>query len=240
MYSQNYPVRSIADAAPDTRAQFIRRTYAHLAGAILAFIALESVLLSLQPVRDLGYKLLNSGAGWLLVLGGFMLIGWVARSFAANTASKSAQYMGLGLYIVAEAIIFVPLLLLAQWKAGQMAGTDQNALIAQAGIVTLLLVAGLTATVFITRKDFSFMRSMLMVGSFVALGLIVAGAFFGLNLGLWFSAGMVLLAAGAILYTTSNIMLHYGEDQYVSASLELFAAVALLFWYVLRIFMSRR
>jgi len=73
----------------------------------------------------------------------------------------------------------------------------------------------------------------------VALGLIVAGAIFGFNLGLWFSAGMVLLAAGAILYTTSNVLHHYGEDQYVGASLELFAAVAILFWYVLRIFMSR-
>lgn len=224
----------MADAAPDTRARFIRRTYAHLAGAILAFVGLESLLLSLEPVRNAAIGILQSGgAAWLMVLGGFMIIGWVARSFAANTKSLGAQYAGLGLYVVAEALIFVPILLLAQMQAGD------NSLIAQAGIVTLLLVGGLTATVFITRKDFSFMGSILTVGMFVALGLIVAAVLFGFSLGLWFSAAMVFLAAGAILYTTSNILHHYEENQYVGASLELFAAVALLFWYVLRIFMSR-
>ncbi len=228
----------MAEAAPSARAQFIRKTYAHLAGAIFAFIALEAVLLQLEISYVLTDKVLSAPFGWLMVLGGFMAIGYVARMFATNAQSKPKQYLGLGLYVVAEAIIFVPLLLVAQWQATQM-GASQNTLIVQAGLVTLLLVVGLTATVFITRKDFSFMRSFLMVGFFVALGLIVAAVLFGINLGFWFAAGMCLLAAGAILYTTSNILHHYGEDQYVGASLELFAAVALLFWYVLQLFMSR-
>ncbi len=230
----------MAEAAPDTRARFIRRTYAHLAGAIFAFIGLESVLLGLEPVRNAAISILQSGGiAWLAVLGGFMIIGWIARAFASNTQSLGAQYLGLGLYVVAEAIIFVPLLLLAQYKAESM-GAPANTLIAQAGVVTLLLVAGLTATVFITRKDFSFLGAFLGVGFMVALGLIIAGVLFGFSLGLWFSAAMVILAAGAILYTTSNVLHRYGEDQYVGAALELFAAVAILFWYVLRIFMSRR
>lgn len=122
---------------------------------------------------------------------------------------------------------------MAQIQAGS------NVLIAQAGLVTLLLVAGLTATVFLTGKDFSFLKSFLIVGGFIALGAIAAGLLIGFNLGLWFSVAMVVFAAGAILYTTSNILHHYGEDQYVGAALELFAAVALMFWYVVRIFMSR-
>lgn len=224
----------MADAAPSTRAQFVRRTYAHLAGAIFAFIALESVLLSLTPVREAAMGILNKGGGaWLGILAAFMIVGWVARMFASSAKSIGTQYLGLGLYVVAEALIFVPLLLLAQYQAGS------NTLIYQAGLVTLLLVFALTATVFITRKDFSFMRTALLVGSLVAIGMIVAGVIFGFNLGLWFSVGMVILAAGMILYTTSNVLHHYGEDQYVAASLELFAAVAVLFWYVLRIFMSR-
>ncbi len=224
----------MADAEPTTRAQFIRRTYAHLAGAIAAFIALEAVLLGLEPVRNAAIGLLNKGGGaWLGILAAFVVIGWVARMFASSAKSLGSQYFGLGLYVVAEALIFVPILLLAQYKAGS------NVLIYQAGTVTALLVAGLTATVFITRKDFSFMRTFLMVGGLVAVGLIIGGVVFGFNLGLWFSVGMVILAAGMILYTTSNILHHYGEDQYVAASLELFAAVAVLFWYVLRIFMSR-
>jgi len=50
---------------------------------------------------------------------------------------------------------------------------------------------------------------------------------------------MVILAAGSILYNTSNIIHHYNTQQYVAASLSLFASVALLFWYLLQIFMSR-
>jgi FtsH-binding integral membrane protein len=49
---------------------------------------------------------------------------------------------------------------------------------------------------------------------------------------------MILLASGYILYDTSNVLHHYRTDQYVAASLALFAAVALLFWYVLRLLME--
>jgi FtsH-binding integral membrane protein len=51
---------------------------------------------------------------------------------------------------------------------------------------------------------------------------------------------MVALAGGAILYDTSNVLHHYPEDRYVAAALELFASVALMLWYVLRLFLSRR
>jgi FtsH-binding integral membrane protein len=51
---------------------------------------------------------------------------------------------------------------------------------------------------------------------------------------------MVLFAGAAILYSTSNVFLHYRTDQYVAASLSLFASIALLFWYILRILLSFR
>jgi uncharacterized protein len=44
----------------------------------------------------------------------------------------------------------------------------------------------------------------------------------------------------AILYSTSNIIHYYRTDQYVAASLSLFAAVALLFYYVLYILLALR
>ncbi|WOO43454.1 Bax inhibitor-1 family protein [Rubellicoccus peritrichatus] len=233
MNTDSYPVRSLADAAPSARALFIRRTYIHLAFALLAFVGLEAFLLQLPISAEISQKILSSQYGWLMVLGGFLVVGWLARGFAANAQSKGMQYLGLGLYVVLEALIFVPLLLIA------IAQTGGTGILVQAGVMTGLLFAGLTATAFITRKDFSWMRSALTMGFFVALGLIIAGVFFGFDLGFWFSAAMILLASGAILYTTSNIIHHYGEDQYVAASLELFAAVALLLWYVVRILMSR-
>jgi FtsH-binding integral membrane protein len=164
---------------------------------------------------------------------GFMFITQYAESTALKTSDKNKQYMAYGLYILAEAIIFIPLLYIAIMYSGGME------LINQAAIVTLSLFGGLTAVVFVTKKDFSFLRSALTVGFFIALGLIVAGTLFGFDLGLWFSVGMCVLAAGAILYQTSNLVHKYTNEQYIPAAIGLFASLMLLFWYVLRIFMSR-
>lgn len=214
----------------NTRAKFIRWVYGHLALAIVAFVALESVILSLEVTRTLTAKVMSAPFGWLMVLGGFMLVGFLGRSLAASRSIKT-QYMGLAIYVVAEAIIFAPLLLIANAYAG-------GGVIVQAAIMTGLLFAGLTATAFITRKDFSFLGGILTIGGFIALGLIICGALFGFSLGLWFSVGMIAFAGAAILYSTSNIIHHYREDQYVGASIELFASVALLFWYVLQTLLS--
>ena len=78
---------------------------------------------------------------------------------------------------------------------------------------------------------------MLWVRRHPGLGVVIAGAFGGLSLGFWFAVAMVALFCGFIVYDTSNVMHHYATDQHVSASLELFASVTMLFWYVLRIFM---
>jgi hypothetical protein len=50
---------------------------------------------------------------------------------------------------------------------------------------------------------------------------------------------MIGFAGAAILYDTSNVMRHYPEDRHVAAALELFASIALMFWYVLQLFLSR-
>jgi len=145
------------------------------------------------------------------------------------------QYAGLGLYVAGEAIVFVPLL----YVASKMAG---GGVIESAGLLTLLLFTGLTFTAFTTRKDFSMLGGFLSISCFVALGIILASIMFGFSLGLLFSAFMVIVAGASILYNTSNIMLRYNTTQHVAAALSLFASVALLFWYILRIFMggSRR
>ena len=68
----------------------------------------------------------------------------------------------------------------------------------------------------------------------------MGGVLFGFQLGTFFSVAMIALAGGSILYDTSNVMLRYPQDRHVAASLELFASVALMFWYVLRLLSSRR
>jgi FtsH-binding integral membrane protein len=221
----------VSEVSPVERAAFIRKTYGHLAGAVLVFIALELVLFQTGMPKAMIEILGTSRYSWLIVIGGFMAVSWVAEKLAVSDASSSVQYAGLGLYVVAEAIFFMPLLYIAS-------RFSSPEVIPMAGIITALLFGGLTFTAFTTKSDFSFMRTILVVGSFVAMWVIIASVIFGFTLGLLFSAVMVLFAAGCILYTTGQILHRYNTSQHVAASLSLFASVALMFWYVLRILMS--
>jgi FtsH-binding integral membrane protein len=231
----NYDVYagSAAYALPDARAQFIRRTYAHLALAILGFLVIEYALLQVPGIERIG-ALMTEGFNWLIVLALFIGVSWIADYWARSDTSRGLQYAGLTLYVAAQAIIFLPLMVLA------VLISNDPTVVPAAGLITLLLFAGLTVVAFTTRADFSFLRTILVIGGFVALGLIVASMIFGFQLGVIFAVAMVGLAAGFILYTTSNIIHYYRTDQYVAASLSLFAAVALMFYYVLWILLSLR
>jgi FtsH-binding integral membrane protein len=223
-------IMAAADAPARERADFIARTYTHLGWAVLAFAGLSAIL-----VKTVGPQLTalmaSTPMSWLLVLGLFMVAGWVAQKWAANATSIPMQYAGLALYVVAEAVIFVPIL----YIAANFAGPD---VIPTAGIITLAIFGGLTAVVMVSKKDFSFMGRFLQLATFAALGLIVVSLLFGFSLGLLFTSVMILLMSGWILYQTSNILHHYPIGSHVAASLALFAAVATLFWYVLRFVMA--
>ncbi len=224
----------MAEAAPVERAAFIRRTYTLLAAAILGFIAVEAFFFA-TPIAGMIAGLIFGGgaAGWLLVLGLFMGVSFLANRWAVSETSKGTQYFGLGLFILAEAVIFVPLITVATYYSG-----DSSVLV-KAGITTLGLFLGITMTVFITRTDFSFLGPILAIGGFAALGFIIASALFGFSLGSVFAFVMVAFAGTAILYETSNVLHRFNTKQHVAASLTLFASVALLFWYILTIFSSR-
>jgi FtsH-binding integral membrane protein len=176
--------------------------------------------------------MLGGNFSWFIVLALFMGVSMLANWWANSQTSKAMQYMGLGLYVVAEAIIFVPLLFIAAHYGG---GGD---VILKAGIVAIGLFLGLTATVFMTRSDFSFLGPILAIGGFVALGFIGASLLFGFSLGNIFAFIMVAFAGTAILFNTSNVLHKYHPSQHVAASLSLFASIALLFWYILSIFSS--
>jgi len=221
-------------AGVDSRADFIRKTYLHLIGAILAFIGLEAVIFQVADTEAITQRMMGGGMNWLFVLGAFMLVSWVANSWAHSNASPAMQYAGLSLYVVAEAVIFVPLLCIAK-VYGERSGNPD--IIPTAGLISLIIFGGLTAIVFATAKDFSFMRGALMLGGIGAMGLVIGSLVFGFSLGLIFVVFMIVLASGYILYTTSNVLHHYRIGQHVAASLALFAAIALLFWYVLRLLM---
>jgi FtsH-binding integral membrane protein len=232
-FTSTYGNYSAADALPEERAQFIRKTYLHLAGAVAVFVGIEAFLIASGIGAVAARTMMGGRLAWFIVLAAFIGVSSVATSWANSQSSTAMQYAGLGLYTVAEAIIFLPLLYVASYMAG-------GSVIVEAAIVTLGLFLGLTAVVFLTRKDFSFLGPILAIGGFVALGFIAINLIFGFSLGNVFAFAMVAFAGGSILYQTSNILHQYRPNQYVAASLALFASVALLFWYILRIFSSRR
>lgn len=212
------------------RATFISRTYQHLLGAILAFTLIEFVLFRTGAAYTIANVMLSTS--WLLILGGFMVAGWLFTGMANKSESQGMQYLALAGYVVVEAIIFVPLLVIAEYKA--------PGAITSAAVATLIGFSALTAVAMFSGRDFSFLGAALKWAGISAMVLIVCGVLFGFQLGTFFSVAMIAFAGAAILYDTSNVLNRYPEDRYVAASLSLFASVALMFWYVLRLFMSRR
>ena len=212
------------------KASFYKKTYLHVAFAILAFIGVETFLLNTVPA-ELIYMMFAQRYAWLLIIGVFWLASILASKWSLSQ-SKSTQYFGLGFYVVLEAVIFLPLIYIAVLQSG-------GQVIFQAATLTIAMFAGISAVAFTSKRDFSFLRNIIVIGGFLALGLIVGGIAFGFNLGLWFSVGMVILASATILYQTSKLKDSYTTDQYVGASLQLFASIMLLFWYILSI-LNRR
>ena len=220
-----------AFSAPlDARLAFIRRTYLHLTGAVLALAGILTVF----QAAGVGEGIRNwTAAGrwnWYLLLGAFMLVGWMARGMARSQNSVAVQYLALAGYVAVWAVLFSPMISMASQMGGHIVPTAAG--------LTILAFGGLSAFVLTTKKDFSFLAPILGIAGLVAFGTIVVGAIFGFNLGIWFSAAMIIFAIGAILYDTSKVLHEYRTDQHVAASLELFASVALLFWYVLRLLMQ--
>ena len=225
---------SAAAFAPSReRVGFIRRTYAHLAVAVAAFVGIEALLIRSGVAEQFVRAVFVQKGAWLGLMILFLVGSYAAQAMARSETSQGVQYLGLALYVGLEVIIFLPILTVAE-TFPQFKGVA-----AEAGVLTLLVFAGLTVAVFASGKDFSFLGTALWVGSFLALGLVICAVAFNLGgLGLWFSFAMVALACGMIIYDTSNVLHHYRTTQHVAAALALFASVALLFFYILRILMA--
>ena len=210
------------------RTTFIRRTYSHLAGAIALLALFELVVFSAVPEATMAQLVgwFSQGWNWLIVIGGFMFVSSIANRWASTATSLSVQYLGLGLYVLAQGVIFIPLLFIASHYEGAVSA---------AALMTTIMFVSMTLMVFVTKADFSWLGRWLWMGGFAAIGLIVLGMMFNFALGAMFVGAMVVLASGYIMYHTSNVLYHFRTDQYVAASLALFASVALLFWYVLQL-----
>ena len=219
----------VSTAPPQTKRQFMTNVYAHVVGGIAGFIGFEYVLFSTGLAADI-YALVAS-TNWLLILGGFMVVSWLASRLSARATTPAAAYGGYGLLVAVNGLLFAAPL----YRAEQLApgAISTAATLSVAGFVALSFIA------ITTSKDFSFMRGILMWGGIVALLAIVGAVVFGFALGTWFSVAMIAFAGAAILYDTQRVYRSFPPEATVPAAMHLFSSIALLFWYVLRLVMAR-
>ena len=236
----------VADAAPTERASFYRRTYLTVAAAFALFGALlwasfevpvGGSLLAVSYLETL-QGLFQSMGNWamLVMLGVFWLGTSVAQSAVFSQASRPVKLAGFLGYILLQVALFIPLIAMVEVSTRG----ESSQILLPACAVTGALVLGLTVAAFVTQADFSFLRTVLVVGSFGALGVVVVAAFMGTGLGVWFSLAMIALMATAVLYQTWQVRTQFSTDQDLEAGFALFAAFVTLLFYVIRLFLQRR
>ncbi len=223
------PVTPIAQAPPEVRSTYMTAVYVRLLFGIAAFILSSWWLFTTGLAESIATFVLNTS--WLLILGGFMIVSWMATSLVMRMQGAGAQYGAYAVIVAANVLLFAtPLWLAAEFAPGSIELAAQTSVAAFA-VLSFIAIR--------TSKDFSFLRGFLMWGGFLALGLIVLGTLTSFNLGLWFTIGMIGFAGAAILYDTQKIYRTFPVGTETIAAIHLFSSIALLFWYVLQLFMSR-
>lgn len=239
---------AVATLGVSDRVAFLRRTYGLLGVALIAFAVLTAGMMRYATEASFRFSAwaFNGQLNWLLVFGLFMLVGYIGQRLAMSQTSRGLQLLGLGIFVAAESLLLQPLLWVlifrfgnrAMLHSGVLLSGQAGAILMQAVVVTLTIFIGLTLTVFLTKKDFSFLRGILSIGAFAVLGVILASMLFGFSLGAFFCGAVILLMAGYILYQTSLVMSSFPPTGHVAAALMLFSTIATLFWYVLQLLMQ--
>jgi FtsH-binding integral membrane protein len=212
------------------RSAFMGRVYARLVAGVAAFVLIETYLFTSGLAVRITLAVVETS--WLLVLGGFMIVSWLANSIALKATGPGSQWGGYLLLVAANALIFAPMLVLAELQVpGVVAIAGQYAV---GAFIILSFIAHRSA------RDFTWIGASLRWFGVLALAAIVLSVLTGATLGTWFSLAMIGFAGAAILYETQVILREVPPGRETVAAMSLFSSLALLFWYLLRLFMARR
>lgn len=247
---------AVATVGVSDRVAFLRKTYGLLGVSLVAFAVLTAGMMRLATEASLRYTAWFYGydgyghrlSPWhaIAVFGLFIVVCLASQRLAQSQTSRSLQYLGLGIGIVAYSALLQPVLWglilgfgnRAMLHSGVLLSGHATAILMQAIVITLAIFIGLTLTVFLTRKDFSFLRGILSISMFAMCGVALSSWMFGFSLGALFCGAGILVMAGYILYDTSRIMNYFPPSAHVAAALMLFASIATLFLYVLQLLMQ--
>nr|WP_227501691.1 Bax inhibitor-1/YccA family protein [Marinobacter nitratireducens] len=212
---------SATAAISPAASKVLKNTYTLLAMTLLFSAVMAGVSMSIG---------LGRGASLLCSLGALALV-WLVLPRTANSST------GIGVVFAFTGLLGLSLGPILNFYL-QMANGGQIVMQALGG--TALVFFALSGYVLTTKKDFSFMRGMLVAGLVVvlvaALGAMVAGMF-GVEItafSLAISAAIVFLMSGFILYDTSRII-NGGEQNYILATTGLYLNIYNLFVALLQL-----
>jgi modulator of FtsH protease len=220
----SFGAETAAQASVDERMGFVRKVYALFFAATL--FAIGGVLLgvSIKPLTMFAFE--HPIIMFLAMIGGVMGAQAVRHVPGLNLVALFA-------FTTFTGIVISPLIaVILRINPGS---------ILAAGVLTVGIFGGLTAYVFISKKDFSFLRGMVTVGLIVVILAGVVNIFLGSGaLGFAVAAATLLLFSGFVLYDTSNIIRRYPVNEYVAGALSLYLDAFNIFLALLRILNSGR
>jgi FtsH-binding integral membrane protein len=224
-----------AFAAANERAGFLKKVYGLLFLGVLGFAvtlwAAANVPLVNGWAMDMARLIYGNRWGWAIYMGIFIGGSYLVHSVAEQRPLGAFAYAG---WVMLLGLLISPIVLMVSGQQGGMA------IINQASALTAIVFGGLTTYVLYTGKDFSWMRGILVMAFFGLIVTSLLGFFMGFSMGLWFSAAIVLLSAGYILYDTSQILHRLPTSMPMTGAILLFTDVVLLFKHILILLMGSR
>jgi modulator of FtsH protease len=219
-----YGVETAAQASVEERMGFVRKVYALFFAATLFAVGGVGVALTVEPLQRFAFE-----HPWIMF---FIMIGGVFAAQAVRHV-RGLNLVALFGFTALTGVVISPLI-------GYVLAYNPQSLLA-AGVLTVGIFGGLTAYVFVSKKDFSFMRGMLMTGLIVVILAGVVNIFLGASaLGFAVAAASLLLFSGFVLYDTSNIIRRYPTNEYVAGALSLYLDAFNIFLALLRLLNSSR
>lgn len=219
-----YGAETAAQASVEERMGFVRKVYALFFAATLFAIGGVLAGVSIKPLTAFAFE--HPIIMFIAMIGGVMGAQAVRHVPGLNLAALFG-------FTAFTGVVISPLIaIISQINPGS---------ILAAGVLTVGIFGGLTAYVFISKRDFSFLRGMVTVGLIVVILAGVVNIFLGSGaLGFAVAAATLLLFSGYVLYDTSNIIRRYPTNEYVAGALSLYLDAFNIFLAILRLLNSGR
>ena len=213
-----------AQVSVEERMSFVRKVYALFFAATLFAVGGVGLGITVKPLLRFAFE-----HPFIMLI---VMLGGVVGAQAVRHV-RGLNLLALFAFTTLTGVVISPLIAIY---------TQLNpASILQAGVLTVGIFGGLTAYVFVSKKDFSFMRGMLMTGLIVVILAGVVNIFLGASaLGFAVAAAALLLFSGFVLYDTSNIIRRYPTNEYVAGALSLYLDAFNIFLALLRILNAGR